>query len=235
MNRFILFFGTLTALCTSGSLRAQVVVYDTNSSITIASTSSEPFANNPVFGDSLVLLQGGLLKSVAFSIFNGSSGTILTGTATIRIYDNTTPYSSGNLAATHPLLATLPSNVDFTTLQFMGLPPGLPPAFVAGEIVDASALNVTVPQNILITEEFVETSGTSTAWGTVYKNNSAVGSSPTTVYRKSTATAEGLYTGSTGQYAFEVTLAVPEPGTIALCGFALGCGWLTRRRRASKK
>jgi hypothetical protein len=231
MNRFFLFFGTLTALCMPGSLRAQIIVYDTNSPITIASTSSEPFANNPVFGDSLVLLQGGLLKSVGFSVLNGSSGTILTGTATLRIYDNTTPYSSGNLAATHPLVGTVPANLDFTTLPFGGLPSG----FVAARTVDASALNLTIPQDVLITEEFVQTSGTSTAWGTVYKNDSGVGSSPTTVYRKSTVTAEGLYAGSTGQYAFAVTLAVPEPGTFALCGFAVGCGWLTRRRHASKK
>jgi hypothetical protein len=91
MNRFILFFGILTALCMPVSSWAQIIVYDTNSSINIASTTGEPFANNPVFGDSLVLSQGGLLKSLGFSVWNGSNGTIFTGTATLRIYDNTTP------------------------------------------------------------------------------------------------------------------------------------------------
>ncbi|HEY1381866.1 MAG TPA: PEP-CTERM sorting domain-containing protein [Gemmataceae bacterium] len=219
----------MSALCAPGSTFAQVVVYDTNSPITVVSTSSEPFSNNPVFGDSLVLSQGGLLNSVGFSVFNGSSGTILTGTATIRIFDNTNPYSSGDLAATHPLLATVTSNIDFTTLPFGGLPSG----FVAPRTADASTLNVTLPQNVLITEQFVETAGSSTAWGTVYKNDSAVGSSPPTVYRRSTATAEGLYTGSTGQYAFEVTLAVPEPTSMGLCGLALAGGVLLKRRRRS--
>jgi hypothetical protein len=226
MKHLLYLLLAIPALCRPGSVQAQVVVYDTMSpSLNPVSTSSEPFANNPVFGDSLVVSQGGVLRSVGFAVFNGSNGNILTGTATIRIFDNTVPYASGDLTGTHPLLATLTTNLDFT-LPFGGLPP----AFVANRTADASALNVTVPQNILVTEEFVETSGTSTAWGTVYTNDPTVGSSPPTVYRKSTVTAEGLYTGSTGQYAFQVTLApVPEPNCTILCGIALAGAFAARR------
>src|SRR3954447_10894140 len=132
MRQFLFLTLSLPTLCVPGGAFAQVVVYDTNSPGTlIVATSSEPFANNPVFGDSLVLSQGGLLKSVGFSVFNGSNGTIQAGTATIRIFDNTSPYASGDLAATHPLLATLTTDIDFTTLPFGGLPA----AFVATESV----------------------------------------------------------------------------------------------------
>jgi len=109
MKLLIYFLLAITALRSPGSIHAQIIVYDNASGtpIPVSSTSSEPFTNNPVFGDSLVLSQGGVLQTVRFAVLNGSNGNILTGTATIRVFDNTVPYASGDLTATHPILATL--------------------------------------------------------------------------------------------------------------------------------
>ena len=88
-----------------------------------------------------------------------------------------------------------------------------------------------------MTQQFTELTGTSTRNGTILSaTNSAVGSSPANVYINSSATAEGLYTfggsASNNQFAFEVGLAVPEPGSMALCGLAVAGipAWLRRRR-----
>ncbi len=203
------------------------IVYD-NTTTSATAGYSDLNANNPVFGDSLTLTQGGLLNSVAVSLYNsttgGNTGAILTGTMLISFYDNTVPYSGGTI--TDPLLGTATVNWDFTGSG------GLPAGFYSTSSFNLSSLNITLPQNILITQAFTETSGTSTRNGFVLVGNPTIGSSPSTVYIQSASTSAGLYTfnGNAGQLYYQVTV-VPEPASWALCLVGLPALLVLRRRQ----
>jgi hypothetical protein len=205
--------------------QAQLVVYD-NLGTSATAGYSEANANNPTFGDQLTLSQGGVLSSISASLFNstsgGNTGSILTGTMLIRIYDNTTAYSGGTI--TNPLLGSQTVTWDFTGDG------GLAAGFYSTDTFDFSGLNLTVPQNILITQTFTLTTGTSTRNGFVLFGNSTAGSSPANVYIASSATAAGLYsfTGNPSQVGYTVQL-VPEPSAFALAGLG-ALGLLIRRR-----
>jgi len=209
---------------------AQVVTYE-NLGTAATAGYAEPMANNPIFGDALNLTQGGTLSSVGFSIFNSSSGgntgSILAGTMVIKFYDNSVSYVSGPLSNL-PLLGTATLNLDYS-----GDP--LPAGFYLTDGADISALSITVPQNIFVTQQFTMTSGTSTRNGVVLFSNPTVGTSPASVYIKSAATAEGLYTfsgGNPNQFGYHIELTVvPEPSSLALVVFGgLGVVMLRRRR-----
>ncbi len=217
MKRSIL-LAAVGALLTVSASRAQVTVYDTVTPNPSAGYG-EANDNSPIFGDALNLSQAGQLQQLGFDLFNtttgGNSGTINTGTMDIEIYDNTVPYSGGSLAASDPLIAGINFNLDFTGGG--GLPAGF---FTRITSNDLTSLSITLPQHIFITQQFTETDGDSTANGTVLSGtNSAVGSSPATVYINSDATPEDLYTfggGNLNQFAFEVSVlpaSVPEPAT----------------------
>src|SRR4051812_41616574 len=99
MRRTVL-LATIALIMGQGSAKAQVFTsYDT---VTTAAAAgySEPNTNIPIFGDAITLSQNGTLGQVGFDLFNSSSGgntgSILTGTMNIKIYDNTTPYASGS-------------------------------------------------------------------------------------------------------------------------------------------
>lgn len=220
----------LTLLGAALSASAQLVVYD-NLATTATAGYSEPNANNPIFGDQLVLTQGGRISILGVSLFNSSSGgntgSILTGTMAIKFYDNTTAYA-GSGPITGTLLGSATLNWDFTSGG------GLPAGFYATDGFDLTSLNIVLPQNVLITQQFTETTGTSTRNGFILFSNPTTGSSPPNVYLKSSATAEGLYTfsgGNPNQVGFYVEV-VPEPTTLALAGLA-GAAMLFLRRRSS--
>jgi hypothetical protein len=214
-------------LAATSSSQAQIFAYD-NLSTPATAGYSELNANNPVFGDQLTLSQGGTLSTIGASLYNstsgGNTGSILTGSMLFSIYDNTVPYAGG--AITGSLLGSATVAWDFTAGG------GLLPGFYAVDTFNLTSLNITIPQNILITQRFTLTGGTSTRNGFVLFSNPTIGSSPANVYISSTATPAGLYTfsGNPGQVGYQIQL-VPEPTTFALAGLGAASLLLFRRRR----
>jgi len=221
----LLSLAAVVCLLAANSSQAQIFVYD-NLGTAATAAYSQANANNPVFGDQLTLSQGGVLSGIGASLYNSSTsaGSILTGTMLFRIYDNTVAYTGGVIS--NPLLGSTTVLWDFTADG------GLPAGYYATDVFDLSALNLTLPQNILITQFFTQTSGTSTRNGFVLFSNPTVGSSPPDVYLESATTAAGLYTftGNPGQIGYQVQL-VPEPGMFALAGLGAASLLIFRRRR----
>jgi hypothetical protein len=222
----------LAGLCLVLTAQAQTVVYEnlgTNNSPLAG--YSEPNANNPIFGDALNLTQGGHLGNVGLTLFNSSSGgntgSILTGTMTLNIYNNTVPYAGGSLSASDPLIASVLLTWNFS-------PGGLAPGFFSIGTFDLTSLNINIPQNIFVTQQFTQTAGTSTRNGVVLFTDPTIGSSPANVYISSSATAEGLYTfsGNPNQFGYHIEVQiVPEPTALALAGLGASALLLFRRRK----
>lgn len=218
--------GSLLLLVPSDG-RADFIVYD-NLNSGVAAGASQLNTAKPVYGDSLSLTQGGQVSQVGLTLFNstfgGNTGSILTGTMTLTFYDNTTPYSGGTLS--NPVLGSTVLNVDFTSSG------GLAPGSFAPINADLTSLNIVVPQNILLTQQFTQVTGTSTNNGIVFFFNPTVGSSPNNYYLK-TDTSEGLSTLSTSQvgYQIQIVAAVPEPSSLLLSGIGvlIGLGWWRRK------
>lgn len=229
---------SLTSLLCSSALalatfttQAQLIVYD---NIDTAATAGygEANSNHPIFGDSLTLLQGGHLSNFGFSLWNanvsGNTGMIITGNLQVKFYDNTTPYSGGPLS--DPLLATVNISLDLSVLAGGGLAAG----YYITDTEDLTALNINLPQHVLVTQQFTELTGTSTANGVVLFSNPIVGSSPNTVYINSSGTPEGLYTfggGNPGQFGYYLEV-VPEPSVLTFAGLAGVTALIIRRRKA---
>jgi hypothetical protein len=225
----IVFLAAVVCGLTASRAAAQVTVYD-NLGTAATAGYSEVNTGNPTYGDSLNMTQGGTLATVGFSIFNSSSGgntgSILTGTEVINFYDNTVPYAGGPI--TNPLLGTITLALNFGT----GLPVGFFTTFTSP---DESGLNINLTPNVLITQNFTQLTGTSLRNGVVLFSNPTTGTSPNTVYISSTGTPANLYTftGNPGQFGYTVTVAVPEPTSLALVGLvgAAGFGWRRWRNK----
>jgi hypothetical protein len=220
----------LAGLCLALTTHAQTVVYENLTGSALAGYS-EANANNPIFGDALNLSQGGHLANVGLTLFNsnsgGNTGAILSGNMTLNIYNNTVPYTGvGALSASDPLIASVLLNWTFSGA---GLPAG---SYSVGSF-DLTSLNINIPQNIFVTQQFALTSGTSTRNGVVLFPDPTIGSSPANVYISSSATPEGLYTfsGNPNQFGYHVDIqVVPEPTALALAGLGAS-GLLVFRRR----
>src|SRR5258705_1192227 len=123
----------------------------------------EASGNNIILGDSLTLTSGGTLANFGASLYNLSGGDIITGTTTVNFYDNTIPYTSGPI--NNPLLGTITMNWDYT-----GAP--LPPGVYDTQVVNNLAgLNIVLPQKVLVTQQFSQTSGSSSGWGAALGSN----------------------------------------------------------------
>jgi PEP-CTERM motif len=214
------------AAAVSMAVGQATIVYD-NLGTTATAGYSEVDTNNPVYGDALNLTSGGALTMIGLSLFNSSSGgntgAILTGSMVVSFYDNTVPYAGG--ALTDPLLGNAIVVWDFTAGG------GLPAGFFSTQIFDLTALNIVLTQNILVTQFFTQTSGTSLRNGAVLFSDPVVGTSPSNVYIKSSGTAEGLYSfsGNPSQFGYQVQIAAPEPSAGMLAGLGLAGLMILRR------
>jgi hypothetical protein len=212
------------ALALTPAAQAQIIIYD-NLGTAAQGGYSSLNSTTPTFGDSLTLSQGGTLTRLGLTLFNstsgGNTGAILAGDMVVNFYDNTVPYTSGPI--TNPLLGTADLGWDFGDT-------GLAVGFYSAETFDISSLGITVPQNILITQTFTQTEGTSLRHGLVLFGNPVVGNSPNTIFLSSTANAAGLYTVGTTAGQVGYRLEIPEPSAAALLGLGLLGGWLVRRR-----
>jgi hypothetical protein len=215
---------TLTAVV---GVQAQTVVYD-NLNTSATAGYSELTANGPIFGDALTLSQPGMLAQFSASLYNSSSGantgSILTGTTQINFYDNTVPYTGGVLS--NPLLGTGTLTWDFTGDG------GLAAGFYDTMTADFSSLNINLPLEILVTQQFTLTGGTSTRNGVILCLDPLVGSSPNTVYIESASTSAGLYTfsGNPGQFCYAIAV-VPEPTPYLAASLLVGFAAWHRCRR----
>jgi hypothetical protein len=224
---FLIWF--LSIVCLVLTANAQILVYD-NLSTPPTAGFGDLNANNPIFGDSLNLTQGGKLGVLGLTLFNPNNpdnlGSILTGSMVVRFYDNTVPYAGG--ALNNPLLGTATVTWDFTGIG------GLQPGFFAPNSYNLTSLNINLPQHILITQQFTETSGTSIRNGIALMSNPTTGSSPNSVFLSSAAISPNLYNINgglnPGQIGFHIEL-VPEPGSIALASLAASALLIIRRRK----
>ena len=137
----------------------------------------------------------------------------------LSFYDNTIPYTSGILA-NQPLLGTANVTWDFTASGGLGV------GGYVFQYFDLTAFNITVPLDIFVTQQFTETSGTSSANGILCEGAALVGTSPNEIYIKTDTYGENLYAG----YQIGISLAittVPEPSTLALAALG-GLGLLLK-------
>jgi len=205
---------------------SSVLVYD-NLSAAAAAGYWLQNSEQPVFGDSMTLTQGGPLAEVGLSLYNSSSsaGNILAGNMQVSIYDNTIPYVGGVL--NNPLLGTANFSLDFSGSG------GLLPGYYTTGVFDVSSLGILLPTEILVTQFFSQTQGTANGNGVVIFAGPVVGTSWDDFYLKTT-TQEGLYwfggpPAPVAQIGYSISI-VPEPTPFLAAGLLLGfAGWRWHR------
>ncbi len=219
-----------SAVLAATSASAQVV-YDNLSAPSALSAATSSTDLNTIYGDSMTLTQGGILNGLGFTVFNSSTGNtlpVLTAVIRLSFYNNTTPYTTGDLQSVLPLLGSIDFNVNFGT----GLNAGF---FTTVSGTGLATANINLTQNLFITQQVISSTGGSTRLGVVSFTQDVVGTgSAASWYRQSTAPAgEGLFAfapPSSNNLGYRVEV-VPEPATMTL--LALGALAARRRRKNS--
>lgn len=204
------------------------IAYDNTTSTALSAFSSTDLGR--VAGDTLSLASTGLLDTLTVSLFNsgtGNTGSILGGRFDIEVRDNTIPYASGAFTA-QPLLGAFSGTINFGTGLLVG-------QYTLVNFTGLSALSISLPTNVIITQKFTMTSGTSLRYGFVGGGAPTVGTSPNSYYLSGSTTAAGLYTtaGNAGNPLMKVgVVPVPEPASMTVLG--LGLAAMMRRRKSAK-
>jgi hypothetical protein len=217
----------LCGLFPGAESRAATIAYDTTGGTAAAGISSTDLTG--LYGDRVTLTQTGILDTFRFSFFNsatGNTGSVIAGTTTLTFYDATAYSGSGALPAA---IGSFTHNSNFGS----GLSAG---SFTDISVTGLSTLNIVLPQNVLVTQRFTQTSGTSTRYGTVINNTApSVGSSGNTIFISNSANPAGYYpvgafTNANLRYQIGI-VPVPEPAGLAAVGvLAVAAGALGRRR-----
>ncbi len=176
------------------------------------------------FGDDLDLVQGGELSEFRFSVFNSSTsaGALNSFTGNINFFEPDTGTFIGGFT----------SSFNFNT-------PLAPNSFSRLTVTGLDALDIVLPEDVLVTQSLTNIVGAANNLGVVSSNPIAVGSAVDQLYIDA-STVNG---GTAGFYditsmgvaspfytIYEVTvIPVPEPTTAGLAGLA-GLAFLRRRR-----
>lgn len=208
-------------------------VYDNTTAPSAVSTGTSDASLTTIWGDQVSLTTGGILDSFQMGIFNsttgGNTGNLLTANVQVKFYDLTGgAYTSGVLASTKPLLATLNGTINFGA----GLNAGF---FSLATFSNLGTLGINLPQNIMITQQVTSFTGTTNRLGVVTYTQDVIGSSLDNNFYRNNGTGEGLFTFGTAasnKMAYKVGL-VPEPASFAVIGLGL-VGLVARRRKSSK-
>ncbi len=228
-NPAIILAGVVSLLALGGAANAQFLAFDNLAAPSAASAASSVVDLNATWGDRVSLTTGGILSGFQCTIFNSSTGNTLpitTTTLNIAFFDAATFNPTG----TNTPIGAFNSSINFGAGLNAGFFSVI--AFAPGSI---DPLGIVLPQDIVITQRLSNVLGGSTRAGVVFFTAENVGSqfaANNDHFRSNTVNGTGLFNTSTNKIGYSVTIAAPEPGSMALLGLGgLGALGVLRRRK----
>lgn len=202
--------------------------YDSISAPSAASAGLSSTDLNRVVGDRVSMTTFGKLDAMQFTLFNSgsSAGSLLTAQVNISFY-NAATFNATNLAA-NTAVGSFNTNVNFGA----GMNPGF---FSTVSVTSLSPLGIVFSSpDIVITQRVVSKTGLASRLGVVLFTQDVVGTqylNNANIFLSDAANGTGLFNVGTNKIGYQITLAAPEPGTLALLAFG-GIAVLARRRKA---